>query len=117
VISVPTAPISPDGHFLLDRQTSVPCQLTLDVDEPVRSCSCYGLDGTVSGGTVVAGTVTGPPKPWLLVGPELVEGRLPALLVRSSKTSRVPVFWVVTKPALGLEMLQSAKVIGISART
>ena len=75
------------------------------------------LDGTVSGGTVVLGTVTGPPPPTGPVAPD-VEAGLPAPSVRWSRTSRVPLFAVVTKPPiLGLAMSHSEKGIEMSAST
>ena len=73
--------------------------------------------GTVSGGTVVLGTVTGPPPPAAPLEPDDVDAGFPAAWVIRSRTSRVPLFAVVTKPPmLGLEMFQSANGTVMSAR-
>src|ERR1700677_190168 len=75
-------------------------------------------EGTRKGGTVVLGTVTGPPPPTGFADPEDVETGFPGPCVRWSRTSSVPVFAVVTKPPmLGLAIFHSENVIGISANT
>ena len=76
------------------------------------------LEGTVRGGTVVLGTVIGPPPPVEpLLGLE-AEAGLPVPWVRWSRTSSVPLLAVVTKPPmLGFAMSQVEKGIVMSART
>jgi hypothetical protein len=72
-----------------------------------------------SAGVVVGGTVTGPPGAGVVVvGAWPAAEGLPAPEVSTRSVSSVPVLAVVTKPPmLGLAMFQSAKVIGMSART
>ena len=79
---------------------------------------CGQLEGTRRGGTVVLGTVTGPPPPTGPADPDDLETGFPGPCVRCKRTSRVPVFAVVTKPPmLGLAMFHSENVIGMSAST
>ena len=75
-------------------------------------------DGTVRGGTVVLGTVIGPPPPLELLDPDELEAGFPAPWVRWRRTSRVPVLAVVTKPPmLGFEMSDWEKGMVMSVRT
>ena len=69
------------------------------------------------GGTVVLGTVIGPPPPLELLEPDEVEAWFPAPWVRWRRTSRVPVLAVVTKPPmLGFEMSHWEKGMVMSVR-
>src|ERR1700734_3180324 len=76
------------------------------------------LGGTCKGGTVVLGTVTGPPPPRGFAEPDDFETGLAGPCVSWSRTSRVPEFAVVTKPPmLGLAMFHSENAMGMSAST
>src|ERR1700688_3337407 len=72
--------------------------------------------GMVISGTVVFGTVTGPPPPPTDDEPEPDAAGFPAPLVRLTSTSSVPELAVVTNPPmLGLAISQSANTMGTSA--